>query len=114
MIRLYMDENVQDAITEGLRLRGIDVLSVREDGYDGRDDSTVFQRANALERVLFSRDSDMIIEAIRCQDSQLAFSGVIYARQNILTVGQCIADLEFLALAGVPADFTDQIRYLPI
>ncbi len=44
MISLYMDENVQDAITEGLRLRGLNVLSVREDGYGGRDDPIVFLR----------------------------------------------------------------------
>ncbi len=114
MIALYMDENVQDAITHGLRLRGVDVLSVREDGYGGRTDSNVFLRANAQGRVLFSRDSDLIIEAIRYQNNALPFTGVIYARQNILTAGQCIADLEFCALAGEPADFANQIRYLPL
>jgi hypothetical protein len=114
MIGLYMDENVQDAITEGLRLRGVDVLSVREDGYGGRDDSAVFQRAHSLGRVLFSRDSDMIVEAIRCQESNTEFTGLIYARQNVLSVGQCIADLEYLALAGEDSDFANQIRYLPL
>jgi|GEM_PF-3662449 len=42
MITLYRDENVQQAIMVGLRLRGIDVLSVRDDGYQGRDDPAVF------------------------------------------------------------------------
>lgn len=63
-----MDENVQEAISEGLRLRGIGVLSVREGGFGGRDDSAVFQRANSLGRVLFSRDSDLILEAVRSQE----------------------------------------------
>jgi hypothetical protein len=30
-IALYMDENVHRAVTNGLRLRGIDVLTVQED-----------------------------------------------------------------------------------
>lgn len=34
MIRLYMDENVQEAISEGLHRRGVDVLSVREALYE--------------------------------------------------------------------------------
>ncbi len=31
-LSLYMDENVPIAITEGLRMRGVDVLTVQEDG----------------------------------------------------------------------------------
>lgn len=31
-LAFYMDENVPKAITEGLRLLGIDVLTVQEDG----------------------------------------------------------------------------------
>ena len=109
-----MDENVQEAISEGLRLRGIDLLSVREDGFGGRDDNAVFQRANSLRRVLFSRDSDLILESVRSQESNVAFTGVIYARQNMLSIGQCIADLEYLAVVGEPADFANQVCYLPL
>ena len=36
-----MDENVHGAITIGLRLREIDVLTVQEDGYSGVDDLKV-------------------------------------------------------------------------
>lgn len=114
MIQLYMDENVQDAITEGLRQRGIDVISVREDNYGGQDDSEVFRRANALGRVLFSRDSDMIVEAIQRQKRGETFIGVIYARQNVLSIGQCIAELEYIVLVGEAQDFAGQIRYLPL
>ncbi len=32
MIPVYMDEHVPKAITIGLRMRGIDVLTVQEDG----------------------------------------------------------------------------------
>ena len=114
MIDLYMDENVQVAITEGLRRRRIDVLSVQEDGLGGADDASVFNRANLLGRVLFSRDSDMIVAAIRCQKYNQPFTGLIYARQNILSNSRCIIDLEFLALAGESSDFTNQICYLPL
>ncbi|HEY4564743.1 MAG TPA: DUF5615 family PIN-like protein, partial [Thermoanaerobaculia bacterium] len=44
-LALYMDENVPRAITGGLRLRGIDVLTVQEDGLSGLADPEVLDRA---------------------------------------------------------------------
>lgn len=35
-LRLYMDANVPRAIAEGLRLRGVDVLTAQEDGAANR------------------------------------------------------------------------------
>jgi hypothetical protein len=49
-----MDENVDGSISNGLRKRGIDVLTVVEDGRMGAPDSEVISRAQELERVLFS------------------------------------------------------------
>ena len=37
-IALYIDENVARQITIGLRLRGVDVLTVQEDGRTGYPD----------------------------------------------------------------------------
>lgn len=59
-IRLYMDENVPRQITTGLRLRGIDVLTVQEDDRAGLPDPQVLDRATELQRVLFSRDDDLL------------------------------------------------------
>ena len=44
-VRLYMDVHIPAAITEGLRLRGVDVLTAQEDG--GRrlsDDKAICQK----------------------------------------------------------------------
>ena len=109
-----MDENVQDAISIGLRVRGVGVLCVRDDGYNGADAQAVFIRANELGRALFSRDIHMVIEELRYIDSGTDFTGVIYAKQNILTAGQCITDLELFALAGEPSDIANRIVYLPL
>ena len=38
-IALYMDQPVPRAITTGLRLRGVDVITAYEDGADRMDDS---------------------------------------------------------------------------
>ncbi len=57
-------------------------------------------------------DSDLIIEAIHALEQGIPFTGGIYARKNGLATGQCIADLEVIALLGEPTDFANQIRYL--
>ena len=55
-VALYMDHNVPRAITAGLQRRGIDVLRAYEDGAHEWEDAALLDRAQALGRVLFSRD----------------------------------------------------------
>ncbi len=98
-IRLYMDVHVRRAVTEGLRLRGVDVLTTQEDGTSEYSDSQLLDRSTALERVLFTQDDDLLRKAKSRQESGPSFGGIIYAHQLNITVGQCIADLELIAKA---------------
>lgn len=45
-VQLYMDVHVHRAMTEGLRLRGVDVLRAQEDGADEFEDDELLDRAN--------------------------------------------------------------------
>ena len=54
-IRLYMDQHMPRAITIGLRLRGVDVLTAFDDGASQFDDAALLDRAGELGRVLFSQ-----------------------------------------------------------
>jgi predicted nuclease of predicted toxin-antitoxin system len=78
-VKLYMDENVPRQITLGLRLRGLDVLTVQEDNRLGLPDPQVLDRATELQRVLFSRDDDLLVIANQRQQNGTTFYGVIYA-----------------------------------
>lgn len=114
MIRLYMDEHVQGAITRGLRQRGVDVLTAQEDGREETPDPLLLDRAGELGRVLFSRDNDLLREAALRQERGQPFAGVIYARQRVVTIGQCIEDLELIAMACEPEELAGDVRYLPL
>jgi predicted nuclease of predicted toxin-antitoxin system len=114
MIRFYLDENVQGEITRGLRQAGIDVLTVQEDGREGLPDPSVLDRAGELGRVLFSQDSDLLVEASRRQSTWERFGGVIYARQNVVPNGRCVADLHLIAETCSIEDFLDFVCYLPL
>src|ERR1035438_6833987 len=63
----YMDVHIPRAITEGLRLRGVDVLTAQKDGSGEVSDSDLLTRASSLGRVLFSMDADLLCEASRRQ-----------------------------------------------
>jgi hypothetical protein len=109
-----MDHHVRRAITDGLRLRGIDVLTAEADGANRFDDSELLDRATKLGRVLFSQDGDLLREATRRQQTGEPFAGVIYAHQLKSTIGQCIEGLELIAKIGEPEDFANRIEYLPL
>jgi hypothetical protein len=113
-IAYYMDEHVAGAITRGLRRRGIDVITVQEDGRRKTDDPIILDRALALGRVVFSRDEDFLREAYRRQATGEPFAGVVYAHQQGPGIGQCIADLELIAHVYNPEDMANRVEYLPL
>jgi Domain of unknown function (DUF5615) len=111
---LYMDEHVHRSITIGLRLRHIDVMTVQEDGRTGSRDSQILDRAMEIERILFTQDDDFLVEAQRRQTAGIDFSGIIYAHQLGISIGNCIRDLELIAQVTTFDELTNMIRYLPL
>jgi hypothetical protein len=113
-VKLYCDVHVRRAVTVGLRIRGVDVLTAQEDLAGHLDDAALLSRASELGRVLFSQDEDLLREAARRQASGEAFDGVIYAHQLNVTISQCIDDLELIAKASGPDEWAGRLIYLPL
>ena len=113
-LALYMDHHVARAITHGLRLRGVDVLTAYEDGTSEAIDPALLDRAGDMKRVLFTRDDDLLAEATRRQRAGIAFRGVIYAHQLRVSIGQCVQDLEIIAKAGEFEDLLNSVTFLPL
>lgn len=111
---LYMDEHVPRAITLGLRLRGVDVVTAQEDGQTGTPDEWLLDRATELGRPLFSQDEDLLAEAKRRQAEGISFAGVIYGHQLSVTIGGCVRDLELIAQIADPQDLADRVEFLPL
>ena len=113
-VRLYMDVHVRRAVTAGLRLRGVDVLTAQEDGTGELPDPEPLDRATELGRVLFTQDDDLLREAKRRQQTGESFAGIIYAHQLGITVSQYIADLELIAQASEPHEWLNRTVFLPL
>jgi predicted nuclease of predicted toxin-antitoxin system len=109
-----LDVHVPAPITRALKNRGVDVLTAQDDGARTLPDDQLLDRANALDRVLFSRDKDLLREAQARQTRGQSFAGVIFAHQLRVTIGRCIEDLELIAKVGEPEDFRNRVEYLPL
>lgn len=113
-IPLYMDHNVPRSITDGLRVREVDIITAFEDGTTEVGDSELLDRASELGCVLFTRDYNLLQEATKRQRTGSSFSGVIYAHQLRVSIGDCIRELELIAKAGGIEDLLNRVVYLPI
>lgn len=87
-VTLYMDAHIPRAITTGLRLRSVDVLTAHEDGAALLSDAELMDRATA--------------------------SGLIYAHPLQISIGQTIKDLELIAKAAELDDLRSRVEFLPL
>ncbi|HVR36019.1 MAG TPA: DUF5615 family PIN-like protein [Methylomirabilota bacterium] len=109
-----MDVHVPRAITNGLRARGLDVLTAQTDGSTELADGLLLDRVRELGRVLFTRDDDLLREASARHHRQKPFASIIYAHQQMVSIGRCIADLELIAKAGSKEESSGHVFFLPI
>lgn len=113
-VALLMDVHVRRAVTLGLRRRGVDVVTAQDEGMAELSDSELLDHATRQNRVLFSQDSDLLAEADHRQKHGIRFAGVIYGRQNDVSTGQAVRDLELIAKTYDPSDIENRVEYLPL
>jgi Domain of unknown function (DUF5615) len=109
-----MDHHVHAAITEGLRRRGVDVITAQGDGAAEFEDERLLQRATQLGRVLFSQDKDLLILTDQWLQAGIEFSGWVYAHQLSVTIGQAVRDLELIAKTLDLQDTRNRIEFIPL
>jgi len=59
-VKFYLDEHIPKGVVEGLRRRGIDVLTVQEAGRSGDSDERQLAFAKKEGRVLVTFDDDFL------------------------------------------------------
>jgi predicted nuclease of predicted toxin-antitoxin system len=111
-VALYMDVHIRRAVTSALRLRSIDVLTAQEDGAAELDDGRLLERSTELGRVLVSQDEDLLREGARRLREHKDFSGIVYAHQLRVTIGQMVEkDLELIATTTSKEEWSGKIEY---
>jgi len=113
MLAFLMDHHIHSAITEGLRQRGIDVLTAFDDDRSEVPDEELLQRSTFLRRVLVSQDQDLLRITAAWQRAGRDFAGVAFGIQQDLDIGRTIEYLELLAQALSPSEMHNRVEYLP-
>lgn len=113
-VGLYMDVQIPEAITTGLRLRGIDVITSQEDGTREEPDEILLDRATELGRLLVTQDDDFLAIAAQWQAAGRQFAGIVYSHQLGPSIGQIIADLDLLCSCAEPEELENLVTYLPL
>lgn len=91
-IKFHFDENVSNAIAEGLKRRGIDVTTTHEVGLIGASDEEQIQFALTQGRVIFTQDDDFL----RLHQAGYLHSGITYCRQRSRSIGEIINTLTLI------------------
>jgi uncharacterized protein DUF5615 len=105
--KFYLDEHIPRAVADGLRRRGLDVLTVQEAKRAGSSDTAQLAFAFAQQRVLITMDSDFLILASR----GVVHAGIAYASPT-RSVGELIRSVMLLYDILTAAEMMNQVEFL--
>jgi uncharacterized protein with PIN domain len=106
-IRFYLDEHVPKAVAEGLRRRGVDVLTVQEAGNSGLSDHEQLNFALENGCVIVTMDSDFLQLAVQ----GITHPGIAYASPR-KSIGELIGALRLLSDVLTPAEMENHLEFL--
>lgn len=102
-----MDEHVPKAVAEGLRRRGVDVVTVQEIGLQAADDQRHLERATQEGRVVVTQDADFL----RLHAAGVSHRGIVYAPQQT-PVPHMLRSLMLIHDVLTPDDMVRHVEFL--
>lgn len=88
-IRFHLDENVSNAVADGLRRRQIDVTTTPEVGLISVSDEEQLSFAYNQRRVIFTQDSDFL----KLHNAGFEHFGIVYCIKGSHSIGEILRGL---------------------
>lgn len=107
-MKFHLDENVDHAIADGLRRRGIDVTTTTDVGLLGATDPEQLAYALAEGRVILTQDRDMLAYA----SQGVSHAGVAYWKTHRRTIGQVVLGAIALQQALSADEMVGRVEFL--
>jgi hypothetical protein len=106
-IRFYTDEQVARVVVEGLRRRGVHVLTCQEAKLLGESDEVHLAFATQHAHVIFTQDDDFL----RLHAKGITHAGIVYAHQRT-PIGVVIQGLLLIQQVLTPADMVNHVEFI--
>ena len=107
-MKFYLDEHIPKGVVEGLRRRGVDVLTVQEAGRSGESDEKQLAFAAREGRALITFDDDFL----RLDATGIPHAGIIFSQTGRHTVGELIESLMLIANVIEPNEMKNHIEFV--
>lgn len=107
-IKFHLDENVRNAIAQGLRRRGIDVTTTPEQSLTSISDEAQLQFAVSQHRVIFTQDTDFL----RINQTNINHCGIVFCSQGSKSIGEIIRGLVLIWELLEPEDMYSKVEFL--
>ncbi len=108
-IKIYADENVNVAIVEGLKRRGVVAWSALDTGKLGLSDEEQLKYAIKEKAVIFTHDDDFLSLVA---ESGIEHCGIIYVHQQHLSIGEIIRRLKAIVETMSLVEMHNRILFL--
>ncbi len=108
MLRFHLDENVDHALADALRRRGIDASLPASVGLRGAADEEHIAFALREGRVVITHDADFL----RLAAQGVPHAGIVFCHCGGRTIGEMLRKLWLLSECYGPGEMTGRIEYL--
>ncbi|MFH1108646.1 MAG: DUF5615 family PIN-like protein [Planctomycetota bacterium] len=107
-VRFHLDENIDPALAEALRRRGIEVTTSAESGLNGCSDREQLEFAGAQRRVAVTHDADFL----RLAKEGVSHCGIVFCPVRRFSVGRVTMALVALGRYRTADDMVGRIEFL--
>jgi predicted nuclease of predicted toxin-antitoxin system len=104
----FFDQHIQSGVTNGLRQRGVDVLTAQDAARCGLPDADQLQFATSQERVVVTFDPDYLALAA----TGVRHSGIAWCHARKYSIGELIHMLLLLQAVFSRDEMKDRVEYL--
>ena len=108
-MKFLADEHIELSIVTGLKLLGIDIISINEAGKRGSDDEEILSFAKENDRIVITRDSDFV----KLHSKGISHAGVVFI-SKFLEIGKVIEEIEKVAMIFEPEHVRNSVVFIPL
>lgn len=108
-MKFLADEHIELSIVTGLKLLGIDIVSINEARKRGYDDKEILSFAKENGRVVITRDSDFV----KLHNKGIEHAGIVFI-PKFLGIGKVIEEIEKVSMILKQEYIRNSVIFIPL